>query len=155
LDFAPYGRRRAAYIVPSGKAEAFARFQRRYFGFMFVAVIGGAFAFGPLIMTTVIAPLWLAGYLGKIWHFTRRLDIATEIPMVSREAALERTAHAMGSRTIVIVACIATLLASLGTWILARGERSIALGALTGYFALVGVLYWCRWWQFRSRAPAT
>src|SRR5215212_5368723 len=59
LVLAPFGRRGKAYFVPPDRAEAFARFQRRYLALAFVALPGAAFALGPLVMAAVIAPLWL------------------------------------------------------------------------------------------------
>jgi hypothetical protein len=151
----PFGRWGKAYLVPPDRAEAFARFQRRYLAVTMAGILASAIAFGLVIMWAVVLPLCIAGNVAAFWHFIRGLEIAPEVPPLNRREAISRAARAMGARTLAAVCLGATTLTLLCAAFLAYGVRSLALWALTAYFALVAVLYAVRWRQLRDRNRAT
>jgi hypothetical protein len=151
LVIVPFRRRGKAYIVPRSEAERLGRFQRWWFASMMVAVLGSVFAFGPVIMVTIVAPLWVGGLYARLWQLTRGLEEASEVPPLSREEALARTAKRMGLKTIAMVCVISALLAGVGVYALVGGVHAVAVWAPTGYFAFVAALYAFRWWQFGRR----
>jgi hypothetical protein len=155
LVFAPWGRRRQAYLVQREEADAFVRFQRRYYLLMFITLPLSLIVFRSIPIMLGVGLVWMAGLFLKLWHFTRGLELAAEVPVVSREEVITRAATAMGSRTIATVGILSALMTAGSIWLLISGPRTIWAWVGVLYFAVITGLYAKRWWQLPHRGAAT
>lgn len=122
-------RRRHGYIVPPERAAAFTLAQRRFWPTMVLLFTVSALAFRSPGVVVLVALIGIGAYTGGLWLFTRSLEIAPEVPAVSRREAATRVTCAMGSRTTGAVAMAAILLAVSGGWLLAKGCAPGSCGA--------------------------
>jgi len=155
LVFAPWGRRRQAYLVPRDQADAFLRFQRRYYVLMFIALPLSLLVFRSIPVMLGVGIAWMAGFYLKLWRFTRGLELAAAAPPVSHAEAVDRAATAMGTRTIATVGILSALMTAGSIWLLINAPRTIWAWFGVVYFAAVTLLYAKRWWQLRHRRAAT
>jgi len=138
--FAPYGRRRKAYVLPDERAEQLRRFHRRGFQGYFVALLGAALAFGPWAVLAV-GVFWMTGLLVGLHIMTRGLEEATERPVLPRDERVRRGMRAMGRPTMYFICLAGAGSATVGAAFLVRGERSVSLWFITLYGAAVAILY--------------
>src|SRR5262245_20953153 len=146
---------RCAYLVPAERARALLTFLRRYYLLIFIALPTAVLISRSLLIVFVVAVLWLAGLYLKVWHFTRGLASAPELPPLDRQQAINRSMAAMGTRTIAAVAIIFALAGVGGGALLATGTWNVPLLGLTVYSFLVTILYTIRWRQAMRRDPPT
>lgn len=144
-------RRRRGYVVPPERAAAFTRAQRRFWLLLFLAIPASALVFRSAMALLIVGLLGLVVYLGALWLFTRTLEPAPEVPVISRAEAVARVTHAMGARTAGVIALGSGMLALGGVALLAAGLRAWGVWGLTAYFTLVAVLYARQWRRLTLR----
>ena len=154
LVFVPF-RRRRGYLVTPERAATFDRVQRRFWVIMFLVLPASVVAFRTAWAMVLVCLIGIGAYMAGLWHFTRGLESAPQVPAITRSEAAMRVGRAMGSRMTGGLAIAATLLAGGGGWLLIVGLRTWAAWGLTAYFLLLAILYSRQWLRLRHAARAT
>jgi hypothetical protein len=139
-------RRAKAYIVTPDAVKRLRQMIRGWFGLAMAAMVVSAIAFGIPMMVAVAGVLLLCYYAG-LAYFTRGLELASEIPSVTRAEAVQKNMRAMGRGTIGFVAACGALFALLGVIVAVSGRGSWAW-LLVAYGAAICVLYTRQWLRF-------
>lgn len=137
------------YIVPPDRAAALKRFERRYVLLFFVALpVLPLLSRSPWV-GTALALVWIAGFALKLWHFTKGLERASEMPEPNTAAiAGNASRRARVRRGMIMVAAILLVMVVTLPWYIHNVPRTIR--ALVAAPAYVGFL----WWMFRSPRPS-
>jgi hypothetical protein len=125
---------------------------RLWFATMMVATVVSVVAFGIKVMVMVGAALLLIYYVG-LAYFTRGLEVASEIPTITRAQAVENTMRVMGRRTIAWVSAAGALIALMGILVIVGGRGTAWVWIVVGYGLLISVLYARKWFQGPPRQP--
>jgi hypothetical protein len=89
----------------------------------------------------VVGLLSMAGFVAGLAHATRGLEESAERPTLAREERVRRGLRAMGRPTMFALCLGGATAAAVGTSLLLRGERGVAVWFITLYGVLVAILY--------------